>query len=261
MLDTDTLTHILSVLQAKGTEYWWTGPVDEFVPPAQREGMDAAQLAATWRKGTDTMDVWFDSGTSWSMLDALYLGAGSRSGSGRTFGADVCLEGSDQHRGWFQSQLLTAVGAALGEERMRGAPYSALITHGMVLDESGRKMSKSLGNVVSPMKIINGGEVRAPVVLVPWDGGNKRFDRTRRRSLRMARRCSVCGRLRWSSPKTCTLALRCSRSARRRCGRYATLPASFSGCSKTSLVRTRWSAKTCAWYVRMRPLLTCSLTL
>lgn len=105
-----------------------------------------------WRKGTDTMDVWFDSGTSWSMLNGLDGDEGDR----RKFLADVCLEGSDQHRGWFQSQLLTAVGSAADGT---GSPYGTLITHGMVLDEKGKKMSKSMGNVVSPMDIINGGKV------------------------------------------------------------------------------------------------------
>ena len=62
-----------------------------------------------------------------------------------------------QHRGWFQSQLLTAVGSS-DEEKMK-KPYKTLITHGMVLDEKGKKMSKSVGNVVSPMGIINGGKV------------------------------------------------------------------------------------------------------
>ena len=95
------------------------------------------------------MDVWFDSGTSWSMLDER------EGGQPR---ADVCLEGSDQHRGWFQSQLLTAVATAPpGAPRV--APYGTLITHGMVLDENDRKMSKSLGNILSPMTIINGGKV------------------------------------------------------------------------------------------------------
>ncbi|KAI0371272.1 isoleucyl-tRNA synthetase [Pilatotrama ljubarskyi] len=162
VLDSDSLTHIMSVLRERGPRYWWDGPVSAFVPPSQREGMSDAQLDEVWRKGTDTMDVWFDSGTSWSMLDALYRDPATANQEGkerqRTFGADVCLEGSDQHRGWFQSQLLTAIGSATDPSRARAAPYSTLITHGMVLDEGGKKMSKSLGNIVSPMTIINGGE-------------------------------------------------------------------------------------------------------
>ncbi|CCM00724.1 uncharacterized protein FIBRA_02764 [Fibroporia radiculosa] len=158
VLDSDSLTHILGVLQEKGTQYWWSGPVEEFIPPAMQNGMDVKQLTETWRKSTDTMDVWFDSGTSWSMLDSLYPLDGTTGSNGRQFGSDVSLEGTDQHRGWFQSQLLTAIGTADATGRETMAPYGTLITHGMVLDESGRKMSKSLGNVVDPMTIIHGGK-------------------------------------------------------------------------------------------------------
>ncbi len=90
------------------------------------------------------MDVWFDSGSSWaavaSQRDQL------------SYPADLYLEGSDQHRGWFQSSLLTSV-AVHGH-----APYKRVLTHGFALDEKGRKMSKSLGNVVDPMVIIEGGK-------------------------------------------------------------------------------------------------------
>ncbi|TFY58371.1 hypothetical protein EVG20_g8173, partial [Dentipellis fragilis] len=142
ILDSASLEHIISVLEEKGLAHWWNGPVEDFVPPALR--IDGEDPKESWVRGTDTMDVWFDSGTSWAQL-------GEREGRPR---ADVCLEGSDQHRGWFQSQLLTAVGAS-GEAR---APYGTLITHGMVLDQEGKKMSKSLGNVVSPMEVIKGGK-------------------------------------------------------------------------------------------------------
>ena len=89
-------------------------------------------------KATDTLDVWFDSGsTHFCVLDKLY---------GKDLIADLYLEGSDQHRGWFQSSLLTGI-AINGK-----APYKAVLTHGFVVDENGRKQSKSLGNVVSPQK-------------------------------------------------------------------------------------------------------------
>lgn len=110
-----------------------------------------------WRKDTDTMDVWFDSGTSWS---AEGHGKALRREEGREFYADVCLEGTDQHRGWFQSQLLTSVGCASPEDGEKPrSPYKTLITHGMVLDQKGKKMSKSLGNIISPLTIIDGGKV------------------------------------------------------------------------------------------------------
>ena len=148
VLDSDSLTHILAVLRAHGPRYWWDGPVSAFVPPSRRDGLSDAELEAVWKKGADTMDVWFDSGTAWSTLDPI---------PERAFGADVCLEGTDQHRGWFQSLLLTALGSASSPARARQAPYATLITHGMVLDEQGKKMSKSLGNVVSPLAVIHGG--------------------------------------------------------------------------------------------------------
>ena len=109
-------------------------------------------MEETWKKGTDTMDVWFDSGTSWSMLEGL----GQQ--PGRPL-ADVCLEGSDQHRGWFQSQLLTGIGAKEKTDVAPKAPYGVLITHGMVVDSKGKKMSKSLGNIISPKEVIHGSKV------------------------------------------------------------------------------------------------------
>ncbi|UTW06684.1 isoleucine--tRNA ligase [Pseudomonas benzenivorans] len=109
--------------------------------------LDAAELlgdeAAQYDKISDTLDVWFDSGTThWHVLRGSHpLGhdAGPR--------ADLYLEGSDQHRGWFHSSLLT--GCAIDGH----APYKALLTHGFVVDENGRKMSKSLGNVVAPQEV------------------------------------------------------------------------------------------------------------
>ena len=146
-MDSETLDYILNVLQDKGVAYWWNGPIEAFVPPKLlADGENANEV---WRKGTDTMDVWFDSGSSWSMLE-------TREGKPH---ADVCLEGSDQHRGWFQSQLLTAVGVSSLDSHDAKAPYGTLITHGMVLDQEGKKMSKSLGNIISPMVVIQGGEV------------------------------------------------------------------------------------------------------
>jgi len=142
-LDSRILDHILAVLDKKGVAYWWEGPIDEFLPPFLLE-VDAD--LSNWRKGLDTMDVWFDSGSSWSFLPER--------GDAQPR-ADVCLEGSDQHRGWFQSQLLTAVGRVEADKAI--APYGTLLTHGMVLDANGKKMSKSLGNIMSPMTIVKGG--------------------------------------------------------------------------------------------------------
>ena len=154
-LTTSNISHIISVLDAhgSGTDYWWEGTADEFVEPAELARSKVE--GRSWRKGTDTMDVWFDSGCSWTLLRELSLRpAGAPSDLPL---ADVYLEGSDQHRGWFQSSLLTAISAS--KEKFPKAPYGTVITHGMVLDEKGRKMSKSLGNVLSPLTVIHGGKV------------------------------------------------------------------------------------------------------
>jgi isoleucyl-tRNA synthetase len=97
--------------------------------------------AADYEKVSDTLDVWFDSGVSHACVLARrdYLNRP----------ADLYLEGSDQHRGWFQSSLLTSV-ASTGH-----APYKGVLTHGFVVDAAGKKMSKSLGNVVAPQKVVN----------------------------------------------------------------------------------------------------------
>jgi isoleucyl-tRNA synthetase len=84
------------------------------------------------------MDVWFDSGTSWSTLSQ---------GLGESVTADLYLEGSDQHRGWFQSSLLTSIAAR------NSPPFKQILTHGFVLDAKGKKMSKYLGNVVAPSDV------------------------------------------------------------------------------------------------------------
>ena len=158
VLTSESLSHIISILEEKGPEYWWSGPVEEFIPLSLRNSTNSSTLGQEWVKGTDTMDVWFDSGSSWTLLEELGLHSGSE---GISAFADVCLEGSDQHRGWFQSMLLTAVASGTGDTVKRHLPYRTLVTHGMVLDQEGKKMSKSLGNILSPMTIIRGGKVRS----------------------------------------------------------------------------------------------------
>jgi len=137
LLDEDTLEHIQAIVAEHGTDAWWTMDESELLPEKYKDE------AHKWKKGTDTMDVWFDSGSSWAGV--------AQSRDELAYPADLYLEGSDQHRGWFQSSLLTSV-AANGQ-----APYKTVLTHGFVLDEKGFKMSKSLGNVVSPLEVINGG--------------------------------------------------------------------------------------------------------
>lgn len=136
LMNEDTINHIKSIVSQKGSDAWWFMKVEELLPDKYRD------KASLYEKGTDTMDVWFDSGSSWaSILEKR---------TGFCFPANLYIEGSDQHRGWFQSSLLTSV-ATKGK-----APYSTVITHGFVLDEKGLKMSKSMGNVVDPHTVIEG---------------------------------------------------------------------------------------------------------
>ena len=115
-------------VEAGGIEAWFAATPEDF-------GVDAGE----YRKLTDTVDVWFDSGTThYAVLRKL---------AEQKWPADLYLEGSDQHRGWFQSSLLT--GCALDGR----APYGSLLTHGFTVDGQGRKMSKSLGNVIAPRKV------------------------------------------------------------------------------------------------------------
>ncbi|MBD1861330.1 isoleucine--tRNA ligase [Trichocoleus desertorum] len=138
LLTEETIAHVQAIFAEKGSDAWWELPVEELLPETYRNN------GRSYRKGTDTMDVWFDSGSSWAAV--------AKQREELCYPANMYLEGSDQHRGWFQSSLLTSV-AANGV-----APYNTVLTHGFVLDEQGRKMSKSMGNVVDPMIVINGGK-------------------------------------------------------------------------------------------------------
>ncbi|MEA5575624.1 isoleucine--tRNA ligase [Anabaena sp. UHCC 0451] len=137
LLNADTINHVQAIFAEKGSDAWWELSVEELLPETYRNN------GKTYRRGTDTMDVWFDSGSSWAAV--------AKQRPELCYPVDMYLEGSDQHRGWFQSSLLTSV-AVNGI-----APYKTVLTHGFVLDENGRKMSKSVGNVVDPQVIINGG--------------------------------------------------------------------------------------------------------
>jgi len=130
----------------EGSDAWWQRSVEEILP----QGFACPECgapASAFRKETDIMDVWFDSGTSYAGVLDVRPDLG--------FPADVYLEGSDQHRGWFQSSLLTAMA-------YRGTPpYRTVVTHGFVVDEQGRKMSKSVGNTIDPQQICqtNGADI------------------------------------------------------------------------------------------------------
>jgi len=146
VMTAESVEHIISVIKERGTDAWWTDAEDEsaWLPLSLPKG--------NYRRGKDTMDVWFDSGSSWTQLP-----------QDRSPPADVYIEGTDQHRGWFQSSLLTYVAqqapsspSASDSTYTPYAPYRTLITHGFILDSAGRKMSKSIGNVIAPSQITDG---------------------------------------------------------------------------------------------------------
>lgn len=136
LLDKDVIYHVGDVFSEKGSNAWFEDEPKELLPLGTKcKKCDSDKF----RKETDTMDVWFDSGTSH---------AGVLEVNNLDVPADMYLEGNDQYRGWFQSSLLTSV-AHSGK-----APYKAVLTHGFVVDGQGRKMSKSLGNGIPPEDII-----------------------------------------------------------------------------------------------------------
>ncbi|KIF45492.1 isoleucine--tRNA ligase [Vibrio owensii 47666-1] len=128
----ELIEKVAKLVEEKGIQAWWD------VDAAELLGADADQ----YEKVLDTLDVWFDSGvTHFSVVDAREEYNGNS--------ADLYLEGSDQHRGWFQSSLISSI--AMKDE----APYKQVLTHGFVVDGHGRKMSKSIGNVVAPKDVTN----------------------------------------------------------------------------------------------------------
>ncbi|EPI4820419.1 isoleucine--tRNA ligase [Vibrio alginolyticus] len=128
----ELIEKVALLVEEKGIQAWWD------VDSAELLGADADQ----YEKVLDTLDVWFDSGvTHFSVVDAREEYNGNS--------ADLYLEGSDQHRGWFQSSLISSI--AMKDE----APYKQVLTHGFVVDGQGRKMSKSIGNVVAPKDVTN----------------------------------------------------------------------------------------------------------
>lgn len=142
ILDADIIRHVAEIFNKEGSNAWFKKEAKELLPKGYTHPKSPK---GTFKKETDIMDVWFDSGTSYSVLKR----------NGLKFPADLYLEGSDQYRGWFNSSLTTAV-AVYGK-----SPYKAVISHGFVLDEKNRVMSKSLGNVIDPLKIMdqNGADI------------------------------------------------------------------------------------------------------
>ncbi|MBS1991831.1 MAG: isoleucine--tRNA ligase [Cyanobacteria bacterium SZAS LIN-3] len=136
LMTEESIESIAKIFETHGSDSWWEKSVEDFIP-----GFKCECGHGEFVRETDTMDVWFDSGvTHAAVLDERDELRGSP--------CELYLEGSDQHRGWFQSSLLTSV-AIHGR-----APYKTVLTHGFVVDENGRKMSKSVGNVVDPDEVI-----------------------------------------------------------------------------------------------------------
>ncbi|KAF1841504.1 isoleucyl-tRNA synthetase-like protein [Cucurbitaria berberidis CBS 394.84] len=159
-MNSEVIQHVIDVIKERGIDAWWTDAQDD---PTWKP----KHLTGTYVRGRDTMDVWFDSGTSWTLLPPQ---------KDRPV-ADVYFEGTDQHRGWFQSSLLTHVATQPYATEPVKAPYKTLITHGFTMDSEGRKMSKSLGNVISPSQIMSG-ELLPPIKRKKQKGKNAKKEQT-----------------------------------------------------------------------------------
>lgn len=137
LVNEQTIKIVSDLFREKGANAWFEMDASEILP----SDIHCECGCNEFDKETDTMDVWFDSGSSWAAV--------IEQREGQPIPVDVYLEGNDQYRGWFQSSMLTAI-ATKGI-----APYKTVITHGMIVDEERQKMSKSLGNGISPQEILN----------------------------------------------------------------------------------------------------------
>ncbi len=138
LLDHHIVNHVARLVEEEGTDVWFSAETKRLLPG---EVSCPKCAGKEWEREMDILDVWFDSGVSHAAV--------LETREGLSWPADLYLEGSDQHRGWFHSSLLEALGTG------RQEPYRAVLTHGFVVDGSGRKMSKSAGNVISPQEVIN----------------------------------------------------------------------------------------------------------
>ncbi|WP_448375420.1 isoleucine--tRNA ligase [Fervidobacterium sp.] len=137
ILDSKVVEHFANIVKEKGTDTWFELDVSELVPAHFTCPTCGSK---NFEKTHDTLDVWIDSGCSW---EAVIRSKGEK------FPVDLYLEGDDQHRGWFQSSIFLATAKA------GTSPFKSVVTHGFIKDEQGRKMSKSLGNVVDPLEIVD----------------------------------------------------------------------------------------------------------
>nr|XP_019940532.1 PREDICTED: isoleucine--tRNA ligase, mitochondrial isoform X1 [Paralichthys olivaceus] len=162
-----TVSHIAKLFKEKGSDCWWELPVETLLPPEVLKKSKAGPVS-DYVRGEDVLDIWFDSGASWAaVLEEEPEGDSAEPESRLSWlpaplrkplvtesdsRADAYVEGKDQIGGWFQSSLLTSVAVS------NKAPYKSLVVHGFAVTEKGEKMSKSLGNVVDPDVVINGGK-------------------------------------------------------------------------------------------------------
>lgn len=136
LLDSEVTTHIANLFEIHGCDIWWEKEIKDLLPQSYHD------KAQNYTKNMHILDVWFDSGSTWyAVLDSNDYKAGE-------YPSSMYLEGSDQHRGWFQSSLL--VSCAINFK----APFKSIVTHGFITDDKSEKMSKSKGNVLAPSKII-----------------------------------------------------------------------------------------------------------
>lgn len=137
IFDDEIFSHLASLFAKEGFDCWWDKDIAYLLPDSWKDKADKIY------KGMHILDVWFDSGSTWfAVLDSIKYNAG-------TYPASMYLEGSDQHRGWFQSSLL--ISCALNHK----APFKSVVTHGFTVDDNNEKMSKSKGNVISPDSVLN----------------------------------------------------------------------------------------------------------
>ncbi|MBU0720143.1 isoleucine--tRNA ligase [bacterium] len=136
LLDEKVLNFTAMIFEMQGSDVWYSMPIEQLLYPGA--GYKPQEL----EKVTDILDVWFDSGSTWNAV------LKSRNYDAGEYQADLYVEGSDQHRGWFQSSLFLS--AAVEHK----APYKGVLTHGFTVDEKGEKMSKSKGNVVAPDSVL-----------------------------------------------------------------------------------------------------------
>ncbi len=146
-LDARVMKKAAELVRASDSDTWYERPVEDFLPAGY--ACPACKSTGPFRKEEDVLDVWFDSGSTHRAIQVSHPELKAAWDAAREHKAEVLyFEGPDQHRGWFNSSLMVAVGAE------HAAPYTQVATHGWVLDGSGRAMHKSLGNVVSPLTLI-----------------------------------------------------------------------------------------------------------